>query len=103
MKYFRISPERLCLELCISQSDVTIAEQLGISLSLDLNSLFEVAADYLLSCGSSKQANRLFQTAKVGIIMPPTSKKFTGHIGFGLFVRALVHPSVRQEPCMLGF
>lgn len=60
----RISPERLCLELCVSQSDVSVAEQLGISLSLDLNSLFEVAADYLLSCGNSKQASRLFQTAK---------------------------------------
>ena len=32
----------------------------------------------------------------------PTSKKLTGHIGFGLCVRPSVHPSV-QEPCMLGF
>ena len=31
--------------------------------------------------------------------MPPTSKKLTGHIGFGLCVRLSVH----QEPCMLGF
>ena len=68
-KYFRISPERLCLELCMGRSDVSVAERLGISLSLDLNSLFEVAADYLLSHGNSKQANRLFQTAKVFILM----------------------------------
>ena len=32
-------------------------------------------------------------------IMPPTSKKLTGHIGFWLCVRLSVH----QEPCMLGF
>ena len=32
------------------------------------------------------------------IIMPPTSK-LTGHIDYGL----CVHPSVHQEPCMLGF
>ena len=31
--------------------------------------------------------------------MPPISKMLTGHIGF----RLSVHPSVRQEPCMLGF
>ena len=36
------------------------------------------------------------------VIMPPTSKKLTGHIGFGLCVRPSVHPSV-QEPCMLWF
>ena len=33
------------------------------------------------------------------VIMPPTSKKLMGHIGFGLSVRASVH----QKPCMLGF
>ena len=32
---------------------------------------------------------------RYSVVMPPTSKKLTGHIGFGL--------SVRQEPCMLGF
>ena len=29
-----------------------------------------------------------------GIIMPPTSKKLWEHIGFGLSVRAYVHPFV---------
>ena len=36
-----------------------------------------------------------------------TSKKLTGHIGFGLFMRTTVrlsmHVSVCQEQCMLGF
>ena len=46
-------------------------------------------------------------------IMPPTSKKLRGHIGFVLSVRAPVHPCFRSshflmhaisnEPCMLGF
>ena len=39
-----------------------------------------------------------YKVAK-SVIMPPTTKKFTGHIGFGL----CVGPSVHQEPCMLGF
>ena len=43
------------------------------------------------------------------IIMPPTSKKLTGHIGFGLCMCASLRSSVRNmhaisyEPCMLGF
>ena len=46
-------------------------------------------------------------------IMPPTSKKLRGHIGFVLSVRAPVHPyfrsshflmhAISNEPCMLGF
>ena len=37
--------------------------------------------------------------------MPPTSKKLTGHIGFGLSVRASVRNmhAISCEPCMLGF
>lgn len=58
------SPERLFLELCISQSDSKLIEQLGISLGLDLNSLLEVAADFLLCHGNSKQATRLFHMSK---------------------------------------
>ncbi|XP_052272508.1 uncharacterized protein LOC127873013 isoform X1 [Dreissena polymorpha] len=60
----RISPERLFLELCISQSDSSLVEQLGISLGLDLNFLFEIASDYLLSHGNCKQATRLFHLSK---------------------------------------
>lgn len=60
----RASPERLFLELCINQTDSNFMEQLGISLGLDLNFLFEVAADFLLSHNKSKQASRLFHMAK---------------------------------------
>lgn len=60
----RASPERLFLELCLSQSDSRVIEQLGISLGLDLNSLLEVAADFLLCHGRSKQATRLFHMSK---------------------------------------
>ncbi|KAL3853004.1 hypothetical protein ACJMK2_016594 [Sinanodonta woodiana] len=60
----RISPERLFLEFCVHQSDTSLAEQVGVSLSLDLNSLLEVAAEYLLSRGNSTKAGRLFQMAK---------------------------------------
>ena len=36
------------------------------------------------------------------IFMPPTSKKLTEHIGFGLCVSPSMCPSV-QEPCIYGF
>ena len=40
-------------------------------------------------------------------LCPPTSKKMTGQIGFGLSVRSCgrlsVRASIRQEPCVLGF
>ena len=35
----------------------------------------------------------------IQLVMPPTSKKLMGHIGFGL----CVHLSVHQELCILGF
>ncbi|XP_053407428.1 uncharacterized protein LOC123565052 isoform X2 [Mercenaria mercenaria] len=60
----RASPERLFLELCVNQTDCKLVEQLGISLGLDLNFLFEAAADFLLSHGNSKQATRLFHMSK---------------------------------------
>ncbi|KAL4238144.1 hypothetical protein ACF0H5_002856 [Mactra antiquata] len=60
----RASPERLFLELCLSQPDSKVIEQLGISLGLDLNFLLEVAADFLLCHGRSKQATRLFHMSK---------------------------------------
>ncbi|KAL5013415.1 hypothetical protein ScPMuIL_007685 [Solemya velum] len=60
----RISPERLFLELSTCCSDTSYAEGLGISLSLDVNSLFELAAEYLLKCGNFKQAVRLYQLSK---------------------------------------
>ena len=65
LAFISISPERLFLELCVSQSDALFAEQLGISLSLDLNFLLEIAADFLLRHGNSKQATRLFHMSKV--------------------------------------
>lgn len=60
----RVSPERLFLELCITQTDSKLIEQLGLSLGLDLNFLFETAADFLLSHGNSKQASRIFHMSK---------------------------------------
>ena len=60
----RLSPERLFVELCITQMDSKPIEQLGLSLGLDLNFLFECAADYLLCHGNSKQATRIFHMSK---------------------------------------
>lgn len=60
----RVSPERLFLELCVSQNDSKVIEQLGLSLGLDLNFLFEIAADFLLCHGNSKQATRIFHMSK---------------------------------------
>ena len=55
---------------------------------------------------SVQQIRRVFED-NLGIIMPPTSKKLWGHIGFGLCVRTsirhfLMH-AISYEPCMLGF
>ncbi|KAK3585949.1 hypothetical protein CHS0354_038491 [Potamilus streckersoni] len=75
----RISPERLFLEFCVHQSDTSVAEQLGVSLSLDLNSLLEVAAEYILSRGNSTRAGRLFQMAKCN---PVKRSKYFAKYGF---------------------
>ena len=41
----------------------------------------------------------------VNMIMPPTSKKLTGHIDFGLCVHVFVRNvhAICYEPCILGF
>ena len=78
-----------------------ICEQQSADQPVHLRSLISTFVVYYLDCIISL----------VLIIMPPTSKKLTGHIGFGLSVRPSVHPSVhgcvhvsvRQKPCMLGF
>ncbi|XP_052768315.1 uncharacterized protein LOC128208770 [Mya arenaria] len=76
----RVSPERLFLELCINQSDSSLIDQLGISLGLDLNILFERAAEYLLSQGVSKQATRLFHMSKGSPLLRVASFSKYGYI-----------------------
>ena len=43
------------------------------------------------------QTSGITQAILENLIMPPTSKKLTGHIGFVLCVRASVHPCVRAS------
>ena len=43
------------------------------------------------------QTSGITQAILENLIMPPTSKKLTGHIGFVLCVRASVRPSVRSS------
>ena len=49
------------------------------------------------------QLQVVYLQQKLQVIMPPTSKKLMGHIGFGLSICPCVHASVCQEPSMLGF
>ena len=76
----RVSPERLFLGLCISQSDSFLIEQLGISLGLDLNFLFEKAADYLLQHGNNKAATRIFQMSKCSLVTRVSSFARHGYV-----------------------
>lgn len=51
----------------MQQSDVTQTENLGIGLGLDVNTLYELAAEHVLMKGDFTQAARLYQFAKVNI------------------------------------
>ncbi|XP_064605669.1 uncharacterized protein LOC135470577 [Liolophura sinensis] len=60
----RVSPERLFLDFAIQQSGPSVAENLGIGLGLDVNSLFELVAEYKLAKQEYSQAIKLYQLSK---------------------------------------
>lgn len=91
----RISPERLFLEFCVTQSDPRPIEQLGLSLGLDLNFLFEKAVDFLLSNGDSKQATRIFHLSKGSPVARVAS--FAKH-GYVNEILPYLQQLLRKEP-----
>ncbi|CAH1782485.1 unnamed protein product [Owenia fusiformis] len=62
----RVSPERLFLNVALNSTDTNVnsAEQLGIMLGLDINALFEMAAELRLARGDCTQAVKLYQLSK---------------------------------------
>lgn len=60
----RISPERLFLELTF-YSESAHVENLGIGLGLDVNTLYEKSAEYLLQRGHVAQAIKFCKVVKV--------------------------------------
>ncbi|XP_077982825.1 uncharacterized protein LOC144437691 [Glandiceps talaboti] len=60
----RVSPEKLFLQLAVEYSDCSLADQLGIVLSLDVNTLYETGAKLRLSRGEYNQAMKLFNLSK---------------------------------------
>lgn len=60
----RISPERYFLELALHPLDSSNVDSLAVSLGLDFNNLFALAADHLLTRGHFNHAVRLFKMAK---------------------------------------
>lgn len=61
---FRVSPERLFLELTF-YSESVLVENLGIGLGLDVNTLYEKSAEYLLQRGQVAQAVKFCKFVKV--------------------------------------
>ncbi|XP_013413671.1 uncharacterized protein LOC106176012 [Lingula anatina] len=60
----RVSPERYFLDLALTTSDSHQTELLGIMLSLDINMLYELAAEYRLARGDFVHSIRLYQLSK---------------------------------------
>ncbi|CAG5123144.1 unnamed protein product, partial [Candidula unifasciata] len=60
----RISPERLFLHLALTLPDTASAENLAISIGLDLTSLSELAADFMLKQSCFSKALKLYTLSK---------------------------------------
>ena len=61
----RVSPERLFLQYILDLSDQTRADKLAIVCGLDINNLYQIAANLKLERGDVQQAARFFQQSKV--------------------------------------
>ncbi len=62
---FRISPERLFLQYILDKSDQIRADRVAIVCRLDINNLYQLAANLKLEQGDVQQAARFFQQSKV--------------------------------------
>ena len=63
----RSSPEGLFLDLALSERDASLAENLGITLGLDMNALYEQAAERKLTEGDVQRAMSLYRNSQVHI------------------------------------
>ncbi|XP_005100274.1 uncharacterized protein LOC101858037 isoform X2 [Aplysia californica] len=81
-----ISPERLFLHLALTSTETTQAENLAISIGLDLTSLSELAADFLLRRGSFSRAMKLYTLSKC-----PATKRTGGLARYGCVSETMIH------------
>ena len=63
--FCRCSPEGLFLELALTDTNTNPADNLGITLGLDVNYLYEIVAVQKLKDGQSQQAVKLFNRSEV--------------------------------------
>ncbi|XP_063952351.1 uncharacterized protein LOC129255948 isoform X1 [Lytechinus pictus] len=77
----RISPEGLFLDLALSDRDGSVAENLGITLDLDMSALYEIAAERKLAMGEVQRALNLYQISQCSYIKQVTNLAKYGRIG----------------------
>ncbi|XP_078677642.1 uncharacterized protein LOC144914082 isoform X3 [Branchiostoma floridae x Branchiostoma belcheri] len=82
----RTVPEQLFLDLAVTAGDTASAEKLGITLGLDMNMLYEVSADCMLSKGEVVQAVKLYQLSKA-----PHSKRIKKLAQYGHMTEVMTH------------
>ncbi|XP_066285129.1 uncharacterized protein [Branchiostoma lanceolatum] len=82
----RTVPEQLFLDLAVKSGDTASAEKLGITLGLDMNMLYEVSADCMLSQGEVAQAVKLYQLSKA-----PHSKRIKKLAQYGHMTEVMTH------------
>ncbi|XP_041350104.1 uncharacterized protein LOC121369224 isoform X2 [Gigantopelta aegis] len=76
----RVSPEHLFLDLAVGKFDPAYAESLGVSIGLDLTSLFELGADYLLRAGEVSRSIRLYHLSKCSHVKRVSNLAHHGHV-----------------------
>eukprot|EP00058_Branchiostoma_floridae_P008976 XP_002594464.1 hypothetical protein BRAFLDRAFT_72132 [Branchiostoma floridae] len=82
----RTVPEQLFLDLAVTAGDTVAAEKLGITLGLDMNMLYEVSADCMLSRGEVAQAVKLYQLSKA-----PHNKRIKKLAQYGHMTEVMTH------------
>ncbi|XP_078595425.1 uncharacterized protein LOC144872787 isoform X2 [Branchiostoma floridae x Branchiostoma japonicum] len=82
----RTVPEQLFLDLAVTAGDTVAAERLGITLGLDMNMLYEVSADCMLSRGEVAQAVKLYQLSKA-----PHNKRIKKLAQYGHMTEVMTH------------
>ncbi|CAL1526241.1 unnamed protein product [Lymnaea stagnalis] len=82
----RISPERLFLHLAMTLPETTVAENLAISIGLDLTSLSELAAECMLKKSYFGRAMKLYTLSKC-----PAAKRTGGLARHGCITETLMH------------
>ncbi|BFZ08491.1 hypothetical protein BsWGS_11531 [Bradybaena similaris] len=82
----RISPERLFLHLALTLPETTSAENLAISIGLDLTTLSELAADFMLKQSCFSKALKLYTLSKCS-----ATRRTAGLARHGCISETMIH------------